>query len=332
MKHWRSILPVPIDLLKKHYFYSERSFRSCLDGFGFLEEDLGDSLLFSGLYASSIEPMPYEPSNIKEIDMTQAEGIPGKFYRHPLLRGDKWKTESSSSISRDMLLGLLYWIWRKKRLDVAMRLAEYGKKHWWMMGEYSIITAPYKIVELQSNLPPWIPKCMTKGIVKHAGLTAVIMTPGLIALLYEIIYRLGGENSWRRYLPNLEDENQTGYQAHLQALYIALYGEVCGYITETQLAIMEGQAIRQSKNALFTAIYAKYTDDIALKDFFYQKTCNALSNERLFPSNRLPTTDDRESQWLWEWEERSDWLPSLANETTVHSGGDYTFVISIMRK
>jgi hypothetical protein len=156
-----------------------------------------------------------------------------------------------------------------------------------------------------------------------------VVSPSLYLILYDMQSRLEGV------LPSSltvqKDEDAVGlqydFQAHLEVIRIWLEGEIYGAITDTQLKKLEAYAKRESENALFLAIYAKYSSG----DF-----SSALKALERFPAGRLPNSSDHKTEYLYQRAMKKpdgsvnpDWLP--APETgEIFSGTDYNFVIHVM--
>lgn len=232
------------------------------DASGFIESDHCDALLFTALLGSVSDT---------GIDMHAAEISPGKWTRRPLLNGIDtcYPENSKSSISRDMLLGLMWWAWQTKNLSVAEDLWEYGQSHSWIMGEGDI--------------------------------SRTFFTPNSQATLAELIYRLGGEDHYiTRAIPVTLTETD-GYQRHLTMLTILLRAEMIGRISDFNLVREAYKS--QPRNALVGFLRAKYSN------VTYDETIKLLLNTELFPLDRLPTVQDRLDPWLWNRDDGKDWLP-----------------------
>lgn len=194
---------------------------------------------------------------------------------------------AGSTISRDMLLGLAYYAWYNKRLDISESVINYALSHWGFMGE--------------------------------GDLSRINIMPSLFATYCWISYKLGGPSrAWARWIPNDFGAKTQGFQAHLQVLHILLRKDLTGKISEKDEKILKYHWKREPYNPLFR---------IAVKD--YMGALNILSDERFWPSDRLPTELDRKSQWLPERDFGDDWL-GIKGEGTgykakVHSGGDFLF-------
>lgn len=227
-----------------------------------------DGLLFTSLRSVSCG----------DIDVANFEGEPGRWYRNPkhdcFIPGEVGHG-ADSTISKDMMLGLAYNLWKTKNLAAINRTIDYGVKHSWVMGE------------AQDDLTT-ASKCL--------------MSPNLISLYYDIQGKLNGTK--------LTDGSgdafgiNTGFRAHLDVISILLSGSVRGAITSGELATLKAQAERQPRNALFQAAYSRYTDGNQ------GKAEAILLNEAMFPHQKLPTTDNHCSDYLWsDDDEPKDWAP-----------------------
>lgn len=250
------------------------------DAYGFIDTDACDSLLFSALVGVS--------ESIVNIE--KARDSDGRWHRRPDVYAECYPDSSASSISKDMLLGLMIYIWEQKRLDLARDLFQYGEDHNWVMGE---------------------------GDPSRTNLS-----PGLQATLAELIFRMGGENHEAyRSIPAIFSGGQDGYQAHLEVLHINLRAELVNSITERDLTIVKKYYQKNPANGLFTFVYHKYTDGDQ------SETIAILMDEKLFPSDRAPSARDRGTEWLWQ-RDLDDWAPKDSDET--YSGGDFVFLAAML--
>ena len=225
----------------------------------------------------------------------------GKPYRSPT--HDCFSTGASKSeYSRDMLLMRMIAAWVHKDLAWVNRIISYGEKNSWVI-------------------------CNALDTATKIG--RCVVSPSLYLILYDMQSRLEGV------LPSSltvqKDEDAVGlqydFQAHLEVIRIWLEGEIYGAITDTQLKKLEAYAKRESENALFLAIYAKYSSG----DF-----SSALKALERFPAGRLPNSSDHKTEYLYQRAMKKpdgsvnpDWLP--APETgEIFSGTDYNFVIHVM--
>ena len=87
------------------------------DSYGFLHVDRCDSTLWSGLLGAAGVP----------VDLTAARDSSGAWYRRPLSYAECYDCGGSkSTVSRDQLLGVLWWAWRSQRADVLLDLLKYA--------------------------------------------------------------------------------------------------------------------------------------------------------------------------------------------------------------
>lgn len=252
----------------------------------------------------------------------QAMGDRGRWYRHAL-HDCYAKGESPSDISNDMLLGLAIYAWQFRDLDIVQGVIEYGKAHNWVMGEGD----PFR----------------------------AIMRPTLIATYYDIARELGADpgptpqtapadltNStydsycgWTGHLEDVCDKASlvatvpTGFEAHLQVLHGLLRALALGGASQTDLDTFKAQADRQSRNALFQAVYHLYLDGDQ------EAAVAALADDGLFPPGRLPTVADRCEEYLYQRDDdaedpEGDWRP-CSGVGKPHSGTDLLFALAVSK-
>jgi hypothetical protein len=242
-----------------------------------------DWLLFASLTAS-VEQFGELPS------IKRAKDKQGAWHRTPA-RDCYSSGRAASTISRDMLLGLYWYLWRTKDLAELEALARYGKLNDWWMGE------PYP------------------------GDFRAYLTPNMQSLLYEMIYRLGGEDSQRRSFPQAWGKNLTGYQAHLQVLSILLWGEMRGGINDEMHVRLREHAEREPLNPLFCAAHAIYTGTVLL-DACYP----LLMDEAHWPAKALPSKANHCEQWPTQRDNKPhDWAP-CGTDQELHTGGAFMFI------
>jgi hypothetical protein len=266
-------------LRKKHNLYRSLMEKSHTDKNGFIMYHECDSLLFSCLVNAAMN---------KHFNVEAAMDETGAWHRRPLDHGSCYPERSGSTISRDMLLGLMFYIWRQKRLDLATDLFDYGKKNSWIMG---------------------------KGDIAR-----IYMTPGLQSTLAEIIYRLGGKNYFiRRNIPQLYGKTN-GYAAHLDVIHLRLREELLDKPVGKKL--FNYHADREQMNPLFQYLAGNFN-----------KAYSILMSEKYWPSDRLPTSKDRQEEWLVQrdYSKERDWISSPSHDTKKeHSGGDFLFVSGLI--
>lgn len=179
------------------------------DRHGFIESHECDSLLFTGLVGCV-------PGFTVDIDAA-FDNSTKQWYRRPT-DCSCYPDGSVSSISRDMLLGLAWYAYYNKRLDISESVINYALKNKMVMGE--------------------------------GELSRTLMTPSLLSTYCYISYRLGGPNRWwLRWIPDIESKHTTDYQAHLTVLHILLRNELTGKQKNTK--VLQYHADRQPLNPLF---------------------------------------------------------------------------------
>lgn len=201
------------------------------DQHGFINTNHCDSTLFSGLIGAAGA----------DVDMTAAEVEEGKWLRRPTSYEECFGAgKSRSTISRDGLLGVMWWAYVHDRLDVLERMYAYGEANSWVMGEG-----------------------------RYGGVDSV-MLPAYISLLAQLIERMGGQpHSVTSLFPESLADCEA-YSCHIQTLRILLRNNV----GDKELAVLKSTTEKYPENALFSAAYHRYTDGnyseaIALLNHYY---------------------------------------------------------------
>lgn len=197
--------------MSKYDLYLEL-IKSKQDASGFIESRECDSLLFSSLIGCV-------PGVRVNIDAAMKK--PGQWLRRPAVYPECFACgRSKSSISRDMLLGLAWFAYFNKRLDISEGVIKYAISHGMVMGE---------------------------GV-----LSRTLMTPSLLATFAWVSYKLGGPSRWwLRWIPADFGAKVDGYQAHLQALHIILRKKLRGAWSSRDRKTMGRLADDQPMNPLF---------------------------------------------------------------------------------
>lgn len=250
------------------------------DQFGFVMTDKCDSALYSGLVGSV---------GVK-VDIKAAKNNNGYWERRPLI--SCYKNGSKSSFSRDMLIGLLWWIWRNKDLELAKELYTHFKENNFVMG----LGDPSRLLVMS----------------------------GLEATLAEIIFRLGGENHFlARRQKQSWPKNLSGYEEHLLVLHALLRGEIQGGLENEVLEVLEHYG-KDSCFVISKFAYALYfTGDL-------NASAECLLDERFWPSDRLPTNKDRSADWLHTQDNPKDYQPSTDSDVHEFAGADLVFYGSLI--
>ena len=205
-----------------------------------------DSTLWAGLACAGGAPVAY----------TKAEYSPGVIHRRPVRAC--WTPEagdvgSKSTVSNDMLLGHMLCAWSNKDAGAFQRLAGYGEQHDWIMG--APVTEPGD----------------------------VILKPNQIGMTGRAIYVLSGgaDNRYYRRLFRFYAPVEKDYERHLQAIGIALQGEITEAIRKAgldasldvgrslidingdMLARLEELVRAEPENPLFAVALGVYSGDMA---------------------------------------------------------------------
>lgn len=180
------------------------------DEHGFIDTAHCDALLFSGLAGCHPDV---------NVDITAARDESGRWHRRP--NKDCFPNGSKSTISRDMLLGVIYFAYYNNKPELLQELIEYSFKNFFIMGEAESL--------------------------KHK-LGRCLMTPNILSLAALALKALGGKNYWYlTWIPFTASDKVHGYQAHLAALGAILRQEITG----KKYKILQTFAERQPKNPLF---------------------------------------------------------------------------------
>jgi len=231
-----------------------------------------DGIIWAGKYASS--PLVKEKVNIRAAEYPSQ---PGKYTRRPLSSGLCWSEQlgdqgSQTNWSRDMATaGLLPYAFFTGQREILEQHAAYGEKNHFIL----------------DGLPLW-----QMGEPLNDGRT--VYTPGLVGLVYQLIYAMGGEDNSNRRIPNIFISGLDDYQAHLAVMHILLLGEASIQVGDADsipaqqdeklnlLSIsgvmfkrLKEHAERESNCPLYLATYHRYHDGI------YDSAIDALDNEYL---------------------------------------------------
>lgn len=188
-----------------------------------------------------------------QVDLHLAEYEAGRWHRRP--PPACWDGEdkgSKSTISNDMLIGLLWGLWRDRDTAALTRLANFTQANDFVMGE------PFP--EMASR---------------------VIMKPNVALLLGRALYSTThgqDDRPWRKFPPVFLPVTQD-YEGHLQALAIALLGEINESLARqsldatysqnlldiNQAALTRLQALAEAEpdNPLYNAVIGIYTGDFS---------------------------------------------------------------------
>ncbi len=163
------------------------------------------------------------------INLGLAEYASGEIHRRPAVEGECYPKDSSTSVSRDMLVGYMLGSWAAKDKGALERLAAYGEANHWVMG-----------------LP-------------FPGDFRVILEPGGQGILGRAVAKLGGDKRPYASIPQVCLPVGKDYERHIQTLAILLDGMVSGGVTSLCLDRLKDNATNNPGDALFQAALATYS-------------------------------------------------------------------------
>lgn len=269
--------------LKAKFDLYRQLVKSHQDQYGFILTDHCDATLFSGLL--SIAGI--------DVDLSKARDSKG-FWLRRSVDNPCYPDHSNSSISRDMMLGIYWYLYLTKDKKLAEQTLAHSKKHKYVLG---------------------------KGDPAR-----LLMMPSGEATLAEIVYQSGGKNHWlTRNQMQSWPRNLEGYGVHLLMMHGLLRGELKGYVDSKMLKAFEHYAKDNPHNPLYQAIYAMYSDGDM------NKAVEQLLDSP-WPSDRLPKRKDVKSSWVTQREYGDDWLPTNIDPEKEHSGGDFLVAAAIILK
>lgn len=300
-------IPPPIEdnLDDKAKLYAELT-RELEDDQGVLPQFTCDSLLFQSFY---------EMATFGDLDLALYQGEPGQFFRKPSHdcfyrdeAGEPVSNGSKTTISRDMFLGLFLWIYVNDDLQKSKDLIDFGKK----------------------QSPAFF---MGDGVSALERESRTHLRPSLIGTLYQLTYRLEGEDNPLRYTPFIPTARVDGYQLHLVVTHTLLRGLIFDGISNSELGVLKDAVQKQPANAYYQAVYHHF------KDGDQSKAIEILLDETLFPADRLPSGKDRCSDYIFQRDDdrhvpdpdKDDWKPCKDGSDEVHTGVDFLWTYRIIK-
>ena len=204
-------------LQNKYDSYNSLMLQQTVDPNGFVDVKYCDSLLETSLANPAAE-------------LSAAEVESGRWLRRPVSYPECYASKGSSSdISRDMLLGVMYRCFISDNVDCLHRLWDYGSNHTWIMGKEGKTT---------------------------------IFSPDYIALLAQEIYVLsnGASNYTVRIFTFPQLVPASGYEAQLQVIFSILREKAYKVTTPLQIELYNKLADQNPNNPLMLAAAGRYTD------------------------------------------------------------------------
>jgi hypothetical protein len=173
-----------------------------------------DSLGFTSLCKMS--------GGCQDVDIYEAEGEPGRWYRNPGKRCYD-EGQSKSDISKDMLMMLFPYLYATGGKQNLREIYEYGKANGNVMG--------------------------------RGPLSRTFMTPPMVFLLQRMIgFNVSEVTS------ELKEVTKAGFEKHLDAISLLSKAMVGGGVDAIQYEEIRKYAEDNPKNALFVGLYRKYRD------------------------------------------------------------------------
>lgn len=250
---------------------------------GFIDTEKCDSLLFSSLLLAAGA----------KGNIYAAEEAPGKWLRRPKHLEECYSSGNSrSEISRDMFIGLFYYLWSVKDLAAMDRIWDYGKANDWWMGAPVDISTTYLNASMRGTL---------SKMRKSLGSDDVNFADTLLGPTYT--------------------ERCEGFECHLQAIHMILRYEAYGELGGRAKAVANAVAARNPNNALFTSI-----SDII------NNRCLDDAAERLLSSPYHPEQGlhSLKEAWPFQREDGDSGLAEQGNKQ--HSNGDWLFTAYLILK
>lgn len=243
----------------------------------------GDGLLFASLQAVATG---------RDFDISEYMHENGQVFRNPDMAAGTHKLgPRESTISRDMFMGLFCYCLYFGRLDILNKVALYGWRHYWKMGQEN----------RKLDNRTWF-------------------TPGLVILLYALIAHLRGRPRLAKLLVNIWQPlgATPGYPSHLTMLHIYLNRRIRGKIVTWEQKALNNILKHSPRNALALAL-AGWADD-ARQELATQ-----------WPTDRLPTKHDWTEEWRTQRADNDVGIVwGEPGNITPHSGGDLLFVEHVL--
>lgn len=251
---------------------------------------VGDSALFSCL-ARSAGAASFDPAILF---------VNGKPIRHPNIAPGISRTP----VSKDMVSGILWCLYdlhKKGNTDHAKELVramiDFGKAHKLTIGTelgWMFCTDEDRVAYSIKD-EDWFGRCF--------------MPPATIKDIYRVAKLVGVEcdQTCQEYTilgPNIPAD-KIGFERHLAVTGTVRNGLVEGAINDNSLKIvLKNAAEAQPRNALYLAAYHTFLDGYQADSYA------ALMDESLFPADRLPTSANYCSDYLFQRDEdQKDWVP-----------------------
>ena len=224
-----------------------------------------------------------------EVDQFEDQTTPGKLCRRPGCTC--YPGRSKSGFSKDMATGLQLHLSRRPNTDLVNRVISYGQDNDWVVCE----------AEDEATL-----------------LSRCVMSPKIVNRWFDL--------SDFQLVTDEEGKSADGlgtptdFRGHLQVVGILTECQLYNGISDFSLKALKAQAEREPNNLLYQAAKARYAggDATAIGRALLEK----------FPADRLPTSSDWCTEYLYQRDEKrngepnKDWLP-CPEEGKTHPGTDF---------
>jgi len=249
----------------------------------FFNHELCDATLTTGLMSAN----PH--FNIKLEHARDKQG----FWKRRQVNTPCYPKSSGSTISRDMMIGIYWYLHESKNLKIAEETYKHAKDNHFVLG----LGDPARLI---------------------------MMPPGE-ATLASIIHKLGGKNHFfARHQSKPWPLNMKSFHVHLLMMNGLLHGRIHNKIPTSLFKAFEHYSqAPDNHNPLHQYAYHIY------KDGDMNKAVDLLLNEQYWPNDRLPRRKDRENDWITgrDFHEGNDWKPATEGDLEKeHNGGDFLVV------
>lgn len=256
------------ELMEKYSSYKNHSYY--LDG-----TNNCDSLLFDALMSVAKQDIFFELRPYMDNS--------GAFHR--TTSHNCYPDRSQSTISRDMLWGVMWHLWVYKKKDLAEEILNYAILNKWIMG---------------------------KGPISRT-----MMTPTLMYMLANIVSKLGGtSHAVLLNLPTASGSEVEGFEAHLQFLYLTLRANMG---MDTDMAKLEALHKANPNNPLFAVpVNRAEAERLLLQEQYWPS--NGIATTANYCTDWLTQRSE-----MRDGQKSKDWLPCTDEGIVQHSGGDFLF-------
>ena len=269
-----------------------------LDEYGFIlmGESVGDSALFSCL-AYSAGAIDLNPEDLVSPD--------GKPVRHPMIwkDPDKWNDQfckprpdksSCTPISKDMMNGITWCVKTladsdpERAIEMGKKIVDYGRAN--KKAELWIFCTDEEVSKWNITDEDFAGKC--------------VMTPQVSKDLYRVMIYAGWECDALCKITMTTGTNlpvgRTGFGRHLGVIGTFRNGLVEGALNDLSVSYLKDARDDVPNNALYQAVYNTFVEGDQSKAY------ELLLNSAFFPDNKLPTSANYCTDYLYQRDEVRD--------------------------